>query len=146
MCALRYHDHRLRSAVIGSDKRERRAVPTTNGFEGKAFAVTGGARGQGAAEVRLLAQRGARVLAGDVLTDELAALTEELGPDVLGLRLDVRDPAGWAEFWATGVDRFGGIDGLINNAGVAGGGGYLARAPGRCWPAGPAGTRRGTVR
>jgi 3alpha(or 20beta)-hydroxysteroid dehydrogenase len=91
---------------------------------GLVVAITGGARGQGAAEVELMAERGAAVLFGDVLDDELKELETRLadgGAQVCGVRLDVRDPASWAQFWAVGVERFGGIDALVNNAGVGGG-------------------------
>jgi 3alpha(or 20beta)-hydroxysteroid dehydrogenase len=91
---------------------------------GLVVAVTGAARGQGAAEVELLAERGARVIAGDVLDDDLAGLESRLradGREVVGQHLDVRSPDSWAAFWARAVDEFGGVDGLVNNAGVGGG-------------------------
>jgi 3alpha(or 20beta)-hydroxysteroid dehydrogenase len=47
-------------------------------FKGKVALVTGAGRGIGASEVRLLAAKGARVLATDILDDSGAALTKEI--------------------------------------------------------------------
>lgn len=93
-------------------------------LSGLVVAVTGGARGQGAAEVRLLAERGARVVFGDVLLDDVRALEAELraaGGDVTGALLDVRSPSSWTSFWEQTLSEYGGVDGLVNNAGVRGG-------------------------
>jgi 3alpha(or 20beta)-hydroxysteroid dehydrogenase len=46
--------------------------------QGKVAIVTGAARGQGAAEARMLAEEGAAVVLGDVRDEELAATTAEL--------------------------------------------------------------------
>jgi 3alpha(or 20beta)-hydroxysteroid dehydrogenase len=89
---------------------------------GKVVVVTGGARGQGAAEVEALARAGATVLSTDVLDEDGARLAAELageGLDVEYAHLDVTDPEGWAalaERLRTGPGR---VDGLVNNAGVA---------------------------
>ena len=80
---------------------------------GKVVVVTGAARGQGAAEARLLAAEGAEVLAAD-LADEPA---EDLG-GALYRRLDVTDAAGWAALVAEAARRHGRVDGLVNNAGT----------------------------
>lgn len=58
-------------------------------LDGKVALVTGGARGQGAAEVRLFASEGAKVVVSDVLVDAGAALAAELGADVAFVRHDV---------------------------------------------------------
>jgi|SRR5579863_5151129 len=88
-------------------------------LDGKVALVTGAARGQGRAIARHLAEAGARVVAGDVRTEELASLSEELGPAavVMGL-LDVREPASWDALIGRGFDAFGRLDILVNNAGV----------------------------
>ena len=48
-------------------------------FDGKVILISGGARGQGAAEARLLVAEGAQVIMGDVLEAEGQALAQELG-------------------------------------------------------------------
>ena len=47
-------------------------------FNNKTVLITGGSRGQGAAEARLFAQAGARVIIGDVVEDEGAALAKDI--------------------------------------------------------------------
>jgi len=90
---------------------------------GKAVVVTGGARGQGAAEVTALARAGATVVAIDVLDEDGLALAEVLSKDGFEVRyrsLDVRDASGWADLAAELRAEHGRVDALINNAGVAG--------------------------
>jgi NAD(P)-dependent dehydrogenase (short-subunit alcohol dehydrogenase family) len=80
--------------------------------------VTGAARGQGLAIVKRLRAKGYSVAAGDMLADDLAAAVTELRDDaVLGIPLDVTDPAQWETAVAAAVDRFGGLTTLVNNAG-----------------------------
>ncbi|WP_427026315.1 SDR family NAD(P)-dependent oxidoreductase (plasmid) [Aureimonas ureilytica] len=88
---------------------------------GRVAIVTGGGRGQGAAEAALLAREGASVLIGDVLVEDgeahAASLVAE-GLDVRFQALDVTDP----EHWATAVETCrawkGRLDILVNNAGI----------------------------
>jgi 3alpha(or 20beta)-hydroxysteroid dehydrogenase len=87
-------------------------------LEGKVALVTGGARGQGAAEVRLFAAEGAKVVAADVRVDAGEALAAELGDDVVFVRHDVADEGSWEGAIATAVERFGGLHVLVNNAGI----------------------------
>ena len=89
-------------------------------LDGKVVVVTGGARGQGAAEVEALARAGATVVATDVLDEEGATLAKTLAADGLDVEyahLDVTDPDGWTAL----ADRLraghGRVDGLVNNAG-----------------------------
>ena len=93
-------------------------MTTMRELDGKIAVVSGAARGQGRAIARRLAAAGARIVAGDVLTDELASLGTELGDDAVLGHLDVREPASWATLVERGADRFGRIDILVNNAGV----------------------------
>lgn len=80
--------------------------------------VTGAARGQGLAIVKRLRAKGYSIAASDMLADDLAAAVTELGDDaVLGIPLDVTDPAQWETAVAAAVDRFGGLTTLVNNAG-----------------------------
>jgi len=91
-------------------------------LDGKVVVVTGGARGQGAAEVEAVARTGATVIATDVLDEDGATLAKALAGEGLSVEyvhLDVRDPAGWAALADQLRDGPGHVDGLVNNAGVA---------------------------
>jgi 3alpha(or 20beta)-hydroxysteroid dehydrogenase len=87
-------------------------------LEGKVALVTGAARGQGAAAARRFVAEGARVVIADLLADEGKALAAELGEAAWFQPLDVGDEAAWAEAVAETERRFGGLDVLVNNAGV----------------------------
>jgi 3alpha(or 20beta)-hydroxysteroid dehydrogenase len=87
-------------------------------LEGRVALVTGGARGQGAAEARLFAREGARVVIADVLADEGATLAAELGDAAAFAELDVSDERAWSEAVEAALERFGRLDALVNNAGV----------------------------
>jgi len=91
----------------------------TGRLEGKVALITGAARGQGAAEARLFAREGARVIAADVLAGELDALVAEIGGAALAWPLDVSDEAQWVGCIEEVERRFGRLDVLINNAGIA---------------------------
>ncbi|PXY21801.1 short-chain dehydrogenase [Prauserella sp. PE36] len=80
-------------------------------FDGRVAAVTGGASGIGAAVVAALRERGARVAALD-----LRPVPDADG--VLGVRADVTDDASVREAIDAVADRFGGLDVLVNNAGI----------------------------
>jgi 3alpha(or 20beta)-hydroxysteroid dehydrogenase len=95
-------------------------------LDGKVAIVTGGARGQGEAEVRLFAAEGARVVVSDVLVDEGEKLAAELGDNVVFNRHDVSSEEEWEAAVAAAVERFGGLHVLVNNAGIAGRGGPIA--------------------
>ncbi|WP_157218945.1 SDR family NAD(P)-dependent oxidoreductase [Flavisphingomonas formosensis] len=88
-------------------------------LDGKVAIITGGSRGQGAAEARLFLAEGASVVLTDLNPDG-AALAEELGERAAFLTHDVADRAGWAKVVETAESRFGRIDILINNAGITG--------------------------
>ena len=86
-------------------------------FDGKTILISGGARGQGASEARLLVAQGAKVVIGDVLESEGNALAKELGAAAKFVRHDVTSEAEWARAVQT-AESFGGLHGLINNAGI----------------------------
>ena len=91
-------------------------------LEGKVALITGGARGQGAAEARLFAKEGAKVVIADILDEEgekLEAELSELGGECFYTHLDVSDSENWGKAVETAVARFGKIDILVNNAGIA---------------------------
>lgn len=90
----------------------------TGRVAGKVVVVTGAARGQGAAEARLLADEGATVIATDVVAPDDLDPTE-LPHDRIDYRcLDVSDPAGWQRLAAGLRERHGAVHGLVNNAGL----------------------------
>ncbi|KQQ93807.1 3-alpha-hydroxysteroid dehydrogenase [Leifsonia sp. Leaf325] len=86
---------------------------------GKIALISGGARGMGASHARLLVDEGAKVIIGDILDDAGQALAAELGDSVRYVHLDVTDYAQWENAVKTAVDEFGGLDIVVNNAGIA---------------------------
>jgi 3alpha(or 20beta)-hydroxysteroid dehydrogenase len=84
----------------------------------KVAIITGAASGQGAAEARLFAAEGARVVVADVNETEGARVAAEIGKAAIFLRLDVSDENSWAQVVEQTLAQFGRIDILINNAGV----------------------------
>lgn len=90
-------------------------------LDGKAALVTGAARGIGAGCAKALARAGARVLATDVLEDEgrkVVAGIRRAGDEAEFARLDVADERSWAAAVKACLDRFGGLDVVVNNAGI----------------------------
>jgi NAD(P)-dependent dehydrogenase (short-subunit alcohol dehydrogenase family) len=90
---------------------------------GKVALISGAARGMGAAEARLFAREGARVVIGDVLEAEGAAVQAEIsakGGEAVFVRLDVTRESDWEQAVASTVQRFGKLDVLVNNAGIGG--------------------------
>lgn len=86
-------------------------------FENKVILISGGARGQGAAEARLLVAEGAKVVIGDVLEAEGRRLADELGSSAVFLRQDVAEEADWKKA-VDAAQALGGLHGMINNAGI----------------------------
>jgi 3alpha(or 20beta)-hydroxysteroid dehydrogenase len=93
----------------------------TGRLDGKVALITGAARGMGSAHARRFVAEGARVVLGDILDGEGAALAADLGPAARYIRLDVTKPDDWAAAVALCVADFGGLDILVNNAGIFGG-------------------------
>jgi NAD(P)-dependent dehydrogenase (short-subunit alcohol dehydrogenase family) len=90
-------------------------------LDGKVALISGGARGQGAVEARLFCSEGAKVLCGDVLDDEGAALEKELreaGYDASYIHLDVTREDDWLAAVALAETRYGRLNVLVNNAGI----------------------------
>src|SRR5262245_23162575 len=87
-------------------------------LRGRSIVVTGASSGIGAAAVRALAREGARVVVGARRLDRLDALARELGGDVVPVRADMRVEADVVRLVATARERFGGVDALVNNAGL----------------------------
>ena len=79
--------------------------------------VTAVASGMGAHFAQQLAAAGARVAVGDVDEAALAALAAS-APSIVGRHLDVSDPASCDAFVAWADDALGGVNALVNNAGI----------------------------
>ena len=86
-------------------------------LKGKVILVSGGARGQGAAEARLFVAEGARVVIGDVLESEGRQLGSELGDAAVFVKQDVTQERDW-ETAINAAEKLGGLHGLVNNAGI----------------------------
>lgn len=88
-------------------------------LDGRVVFITGAARGQGEQEARLFVAEGAKVVLADILDDQGEALAKGLGEDVAAyVHLDVSREADWEAAVAAAKERFGRIDGLVNNAGI----------------------------
>ena len=93
------------------------------GLRGKRILVTGGAQGIGRAVARRFAAEGARVAVNDVKDGPALAETLGLLPSVEagahgGFPADVADEAAVERMMADAIARFGGLDVLVNNAGI----------------------------
>jgi NAD(P)-dependent dehydrogenase (short-subunit alcohol dehydrogenase family) len=86
------------------------------GLEGATAIVTGGSTLIGRAVVRALAARGVRVAIADIDVEPGQALADELGDGVVFSETDIRDDVAIAAFVAATVERFGGVDLLVNLA------------------------------
>ena len=87
----------------------------------KVALISGGSKGQGAAEAKLFAQEGAKVVLADILDDEgkkVEAEINETGGEAMYLHLDVTSEAGWAAAVKAAGDNYGKLDILVNNAGI----------------------------
>ncbi|MEI7715893.1 MAG: SDR family oxidoreductase [Mycobacterium sp.] len=99
-------------------------------LQGKVVFITGGARGIGAEVAHRLRTRGAKLVLTDIGEAELAALAAELGEEhVLAVVADVRDLPAMHSAAAQAVERFGGIDIVVANAGIASYGSLLQVDP-----------------
>ena len=88
--------------------------------QGKVALITGGARGVGAATAAQLVARGAKVVLVDLDAEPLRELAERLGQSsATWLTGDVTELADMRAAVAHGVERFGAIDVVVANAGIA---------------------------
>ncbi|WP_414442326.1 SDR family NAD(P)-dependent oxidoreductase [Burkholderia sp. 22PA0106] len=89
-------------------------------LENKVIVVTGAAspRGIGKATAKVLATQGARVVILDLRTEDAQAAAADLGPQHLGLACDVTDKDACVAAARATLERYGRIDGLVNNAGI----------------------------
>ena len=90
-------------------------------LDDKVALISGGSKGQGAAEAKLFAQEGAKVVLADILDDEgkkVEAEINETGGEAMYLHLDVTSEADWAAAVRAAIDSYGKLDILVNNAGI----------------------------
>jgi len=87
-------------------------------LQGKVAVVTGGAVGIGAAIASGLAREGAKVCVADISGAGAQAEASKLGPDAVGLEVDIANLESVKSMVEAVMDRYGRIDVLVNNAGV----------------------------
>ena len=98
------------------------------GIAGRVAIITGGSKGIGAATARILSAEGVSIVLGARSPEPLEALVAEIeasGGAAAGVVVDVLDRGSAATLHRAALDRFGGVDIVVNNAG--GGGSPLAR-------------------
>ncbi|HET8523828.1 MAG TPA: SDR family NAD(P)-dependent oxidoreductase [Thermomicrobiales bacterium] len=89
-------------------------------FEGKTAIVTGGARGIGRAIVERLASEGARVMIADIDDATASQAAQEIGAGVVARKVDVTSNQSWEDAVQQATSEWGGVNILVNNAGIAG--------------------------
>ncbi len=90
-------------------------------LENKVALISGGARGMGAAEARMFAREGAKVVIGDLLEPQGRRVESEIkqaGGECVFVTLDVTQESSWERAVETAVTKFGKLDVLVNNAGI----------------------------
>jgi NAD(P)-dependent dehydrogenase (short-subunit alcohol dehydrogenase family) len=105
-------------------------------LDGKVAIVTGASSGIGYASAALFAREGARVVAAArrrAQLDELVAEIEAAGGQAIAMAGDVRDEEFARALVDTAVDRFGGLDVALNNAGILGQLGPAHELPVEAW-------------
>ncbi|MEC6749019.1 glucose 1-dehydrogenase [Marinilactibacillus sp. XAAS-LB27] len=87
-------------------------------LDGKVAIVTGAARGQGEAHVRLFVEEGAKVVFSDILSAQGEALSQELGENVRFIKHDISNADQWNQVVELAEAEFGPVNILVNNAGI----------------------------
>lgn len=85
---------------------------------GRKALVTGGAQGLGEGMAQALASAGAHVVVGDLQDDIAAKVAESLGEGHGSVHLDITDDASWEAAVTSATEQLGGLDVLVNNAGI----------------------------
>lgn len=100
----------------------REVAPREGDLTGKVIVVTGAARGIGAAVARALAGRGARLALLGLEPDELKNVAEDCGDGAAWWEVDVANGDELAKVALGVAEHFGGVDVVVVNAGIGGGG------------------------
>jgi 3(or 17)beta-hydroxysteroid dehydrogenase len=85
---------------------------------GKVALVTGGGSGLGKADCLMLAAEGAMVVVSDINLAAAQAVAAEIGENAIALKHDVSSESDWQAVLAEAEARFGGLNVLVNNAGI----------------------------
>ena len=85
---------------------------------GKVALVTGGGSGLGKADCMILAAEGAKVVVSDINLASAEAVAREIGSGAIAVEHDVTSEEGWKSALAKALAAFGGLNILVNNAGV----------------------------
>src|SRR5262249_23743121 len=101
-----------------TEQRHDGRIAVAERLAGKVALVSGGARGVGATHVRTMGSEGAKGVFRGILDDEGKAVAAEVGGAVRYVHLDVTEPGLWDAAVTTALSEFGGIDVLVNNAGI----------------------------
>jgi len=101
------------------EEAKRRQQPVPRPLTGRVALVTGGAGGIGEAIARRFAAEGACVVVADIDRQSADALAGALGESALGVSLDVSDEDSVVAALETAALAFGGVDLLVNNAGIS---------------------------
>jgi NAD(P)-dependent dehydrogenase (short-subunit alcohol dehydrogenase family) len=101
----------------------------TGRLDGRVAAITGGASGLGAATARRFIEEGARVVLGDIQDVVGAQMAAELGASAIYRHCDVTVEADVAALVDAAVSEYGGLDVMMNNAGVVGARGPISQTP-----------------
>ncbi|RUS43957.1 SDR family NAD(P)-dependent oxidoreductase [Cohnella sp. AR92] len=91
-------------------------------LQGKVAIITGAANGMGAAEAKIFAQEGAKVVATDLNEAKLNELVEEIkasGGEAIAVKQNVTSEEEWKALVRKTVELYGKVDVLVNNAGIA---------------------------
>ncbi|MBX5469607.1 MAG: SDR family oxidoreductase [Thermoleophilaceae bacterium] len=97
-------------------------MATNGSLDGRRVLITGAARGIGAGSARELARRGAHVSLVGLEPEELEKVAAACGPEATFFEADITDPDALRRAVEGTVDRLGGIDVVMSNAGIGAGG------------------------
>ena len=87
-------------------------------LEGKSIIITGAAQGMGAVHARSCVEEGARVVITDLQRGPGEELAAELGDDAVFVEQDITSDASWDRVVEIALERFGRLNGLVNNAAI----------------------------
>lgn len=90
-------------------------------LDGKVAVITGGAGGMGSKHAEIFVREGAKVVIADLESSNGKKLAEDLGENALFISLDVTDELSWGNLVNETEEKFGPINVLVNNAGIANG-------------------------